>query len=88
MTDKTDKLKDLFTDITDEEELTTEQEEINRRDPDDSDEDRALPTVDKKCDKCGNDKAYYYLQQTRASDEPETRFYICKECDNKWRGYD
>lgn len=87
--DKTDDLRDLFTDVTGEEEVTAEQEEENRRTEDDEEEnDRALPTIEASCDECDNDVAYYYLQQTRAADESETRFYICTECDNKWRDYD
>jgi DNA-directed RNA polymerase subunit M len=41
-----------------------------------------------QCPECGNDEAYWYLQQTRSADESETRFYICVECDHKWRDYD
>jgi len=48
----------------------------------------SLPETDAECDECGNDTAYYYLQQTRAADESETRFYICMKCGNKWRDYD
>ena len=88
--DKTEELKDLFEDVTGEEEVTEEQEvdERHRTEDDEEKEDRALPTIDAKCDECDSDTAYYYLQQTRAADESETRFYICTECDNKWRDYD
>lgn len=37
------------------------------------------------CGKCGNQGAYYYLRQTRKSDEPTTAFYTCTKCGNKWR---
>ena len=37
------------------------------------------------CGKCGNLGAYYYLRQTRKSDEPTTAFYTCTRCSNKWR---
>ncbi len=39
------------------------------------------------CPKCGNTGAYWMLQQTRAADEPETRFYICTKCGYRWREY-
>lgn len=51
-------------------------------------ESKGLPTTDEECPECGNTEAYWYLQQTRSADESETRFYICTECDHKWRGYD
>lgn len=50
--------------------------------------DQGLPTTKAKCPECGNNEAYWYMQQTRSADESETRFYICTECDHKWRGYD
>lgn len=92
--DKTDDLRELFQDVTGEEEVVEEQEHDERRsnpngdDDEENDDSRALPKIDAECDECGNDEAYYYLQQTRAADESETRFYICTECDNKWRDYD
>ena len=39
------------------------------------------------CPKCGNQGAHWMLQQTRAADEPETRFYICPKCGYRWREY-
>ena len=39
------------------------------------------------CPKCDCDEVYSYLQQTRASDEPETRMLTCKACDHGWREY-
>ena len=45
------------------------------------------PVTDAECPKCGNDKAWYYLVQTRASDEPETKFLQCTKCKHKWRDY-
>ncbi|WP_137283447.1 transcription factor S [Halorussus salinisoli] len=50
-----------------------------------ADEESALPTTDAHCPKCGNDRARWYLQQIRAADESETRFFICTECEHKWR---
>ena len=46
-----------------------------------------MPTVDAICPKCGHDKAFWYALQTRASDEPETQFFICKKCSHRWRKY-
>lgn len=47
----------------------------------------AYPIVDAKCEKCGNDKAYYWLVQTRSSDEAETKFMKCTKCQHVWRDY-
>ncbi len=46
-----------------------------------------LPLTDAECDKCGHNKAYFWLIQTRASDEPETKFYKCEQCKHVWRDY-
>lgn len=45
------------------------------------------PKTDEKCDKCGNNKAYYWTLQTRAGDEAETRFFECVKCSHRWREY-
>lgn len=50
--------------------------------------DESLPTTDEECDDCGNDEAYWWMLQTRASDEPATRFFRCTECSHTWREYD
>ncbi|WP_456472695.1 transcription factor S [Methanocaldococcus sp.] len=47
-----------------------------------------LPTIKIECPKCGHTEAYWWLQQTRCADEPETRFYKCKKCGYTWREYD
>lgn len=46
-----------------------------------------LPKTDAECPKCHNDKAYYWLVQTRAADEAATRFFRCTKCGNTWREY-
>lgn len=51
-------------------------------------EEESLPVTDEKCPECGNDKAYWWMEQTRAADEPKTRFFKCTECDHAWREYD
>ncbi|MBS3052391.1 MAG: transcription factor S [Candidatus Aenigmarchaeota archaeon] len=45
--------------------------------------------IDKKmvCPKCDNKGAYWYMQQTRAADEPPTMFLCCTKCKHKWREY-
>ena len=46
-----------------------------------------LPVTEITCPKCGNKEAYWWLQQTRAIDEPPTRFYKCTKCKHTWREY-
>lgn len=46
-----------------------------------------LPTTEKQCPKCGHRRAYWWLIQTRSSDEPPTQFYKCIECRHTWREY-
>jgi transcription factor S len=45
------------------------------------------PKIKAKCEKCGNGTAYYWTQQTRGADEPETRFFRCTKCEMTWREY-
>ena len=45
------------------------------------------PLVDVECPKCGHQKAYFWSIQTRAADEPETRFFKCEKCKHTWREY-
>ncbi len=47
-----------------------------------------LPVTKVICPKCGNDEAYWWVQQTRAADEPPTTFYKCKKCGYTWRTYE
>ena len=47
-----------------------------------------LPTTKATCPKCGNNKAFWWLQQTRSADEAETRFLRCMKCKHTWREYD
>lgn len=46
-----------------------------------------LPDMKKECKKCGNQRAYYWLIQTRAADEPPTQFFKCTKCKHTWREY-
>ncbi len=50
-----------------------------------SSDETSLPETDTRCPECGHDRAYWYLQQIRAADESETRFFICSDCEYKWR---
>lgn len=51
-------------------------------------EESTLPTTeDIECEKCKNTTAYYWVVQTRASDEPETKFLKCTKCKHTWRDY-
>ena len=46
------------------------------------------PTAtDVTCDECGHGEAWYTIKQTGSADEPPTRFFKCKECGHRWRGY-
>ncbi len=46
-----------------------------------------LPLTDAECPKCANKKARYWTLQTRAGDEPETKFLKCEKCRHTWRDY-
>jgi DNA-directed RNA polymerase subunit M len=46
-----------------------------------------LPITDNECPKCGNIKAYWWMQQTRSADEPPTQFFRCVKCKHTWREY-
>ena len=53
-------------------------------------EDRELQTLPKMkahCRKCGNEEAYFWEVQTRAADEPATKFLKCVKCKYTWRDY-
>ena len=43
------------------------------------------PVTEYPCEKCGNKKAYFWIQQMRAGDEPESKFYKCTKCANTVR---
>ncbi len=47
------------------------------------------PEVDMVCPVCKHKKAYFWTQQTRSSDESETKFYKCTnlKCGHTWRKY-
>ena len=49
--------------------------------------DEMSPQTEAECSKCGFGKAYFWLVQTRAGDEPETKFLKCVKCSHTWRDY-
>lgn len=53
----------------------------------DGQEDKMLPETDAECPKCKNKKAVFWMIQTRAGDEPETKFLRCTKCSHTWRDY-
>ncbi|MDY6788453.1 MAG: transcription factor S [Candidatus Nanohaloarchaea archaeon] len=67
--------------------ITEEKEEEDRGFIGEKD-DETLPEIDEECGECGNGTAYWWTEQTRAADEPETRFFRCTECSHTWREYD
>lgn len=51
-------------------------------------EDENLPlATNTVCPKCGHTEVGYWLVQTRAGDEPETKFLKCLKCKHTWRDY-
>mgnify|MGYP003886728271 CR=1 FL=1 len=50
-------------------------------------EEKTYPKTKIICPKCGNDEAIWWMQQTRAADEPPTMFYRCTKCGYTWREY-
>lgn len=46
-----------------------------------------LPKTRIMCPKCENVEAFWWMQQTRAADEPPTLFYKCTKCGWSWRSY-
>lgn len=47
-----------------------------------------LPRTNAQCPKCENPEAFWWMQQTRAADEPPTRFFKCTKCSHVWREYE
>ncbi|MGD6807916.1 MAG: transcription factor S [Candidatus Bathyarchaeia archaeon] len=46
-----------------------------------------LPTIDIECPRCGNNRAYVWLVQTRGADESSTQFMRCSKCNFTFREY-
>ncbi|PIN80254.1 transcription factor S [Candidatus Woesearchaeota archaeon CG10_big_fil_rev_8_21_14_0_10_30_7] len=45
------------------------------------------PLVEAECPKCAHTHAHNWEVQTRAADEPPTRFFRCEKCKHTWREY-
>ena len=45
------------------------------------------PIVNETCPKCSHDKAYFWMVQTRSSDESPTKFFKCVKCGHTRREY-
>lgn len=69
----------------DDEYVTTQKREVSEVIEVDANADAGLPTTKTTCPECSNDQAYWYLQQIRAADESETRFFVCTACEHRWR---
>jgi len=50
-------------------------------------EEETMPKTKAECPKCGNREAYFWEVQTRAGDEPPTKFLKCVKCKHTWRDY-
>ena len=61
-------------------------DDVIESDPDANFEGKPTST-DVTCDDCGHGEAWYTIKQTASADEPPTRFFKCKECGYRWRGY-
>ena len=46
-----------------------------------------LPKINTECPKCKHKTALFWTVQTRAGDEPETKFMKCEKCGHTWRDY-
>lgn len=52
-----------------------------------SEERSVLPKTKATCSSCGHETAFFWMVQTRAGDEPETKFLRCERCKHTWRDY-
>jgi len=48
---------------------------------------KSMPKMKAECPKCGNQEAAFWEVQTRAADEPATKFMKCTKCKHIWRDY-
>ena len=46
---------------------------------------RTMSTTKLECPKCANKEAYWWMVQTRGSDESPTQFFRCTKCNYTWR---
>ncbi len=45
------------------------------------------PRIEAECPKCKHTEAFTWEKQTRAGDEPPTKFLQCTKCKHTWRDY-
>ena len=45
------------------------------------------PVVNETCPKCSHERAYFWMVQTRSSDESPTKFFKCVKCGHTKRDY-
>jgi len=50
-------------------------------------ENSTMSKTKQDCPNCNHAEAFFWSQQTRAADEPETFFYRCTKCKHTWREY-
>jgi len=48
---------------------------------------KSMPKMKAECPKCHNTEAAFWEVQTRAADEPATKFMKCTKCRHIWRDY-
>jgi len=46
-----------------------------------------LPITHRLCPRCGRDKAYWWIEHTKSSEESPTQFFKCVKCNYTWREY-
>lgn len=46
---------------------------------------RTMSITKVECPKCANKEAYWWMVQTRGSDESPTQFFRCTKCNYTWR---
>jgi len=44
-----------------------------------------MPQTERLCEKCGNKRAYWWMQPTKDDDEAPTQFFRCTKCKHVWR---
>ncbi len=60
---------------------TTKKIEVIEKEP------QVYPIVEQECPKCKHKNAKFWEVQTRAADEPATKFFKCESCEHTWRVY-